>query len=308
LLTTALAIPSRTSIQDDADHLRLVRLSPLMETTRGRAEVVVGLIDGPVAIDHPDLTAQSIRPVPGRGAVCRLGSASCDHGTFVAGILSARRGADAPAICPGCTLLVRPIFADGQLEAGAIPGATSQELAAAIVDCLNSGARILNVSATVVHAHGDGARKLAKALDLAARQGAIVVAASGNQGVVGSSTMTRHRAVIPVVSYSRAGRPMSGSNLGASIARRGLGAPGDAVKSLAPGGRSLESGGTSAAAPFVTGAIALIWSQFPGGTAASIRSALASAAGRGRGVVPPLLDAWGAYQVINARRGGDRFG
>jgi subtilisin family serine protease len=286
------------SDEADRDPLHLVGLSPLMDITTGSAEVVIGLIDGPVALDNPDLTARSIRPLPGRAAVCSVSSASCIHGTFVAGILTARRTAKAPAICPDCTLLVRPIFANGQRDANSIPTATSSELAAAIAECLAGGARILNVSATVAHAHGNGARRLADALDDAVRKGAIVVAAAGNQGVVGASAVTADRAVIPVVSYSRAGRPLTGSNLGASIARRGLGAPGDAITSLAPGGGTLQSGGTSAAAPFVTGAAALIWSEFPAATGGSIRKALATAAGRGRGVVPPLLNAWSAYQAM----------
>jgi subtilisin family serine protease len=271
-----------------------------MEATRGRAEIAIGLLDGPVAIDHPDLTTESLRRLPGPAEVCRSGSAACAHGTFVAGILNARRGADAPAICPGCTLLVRPIFSGDELGPRATPTATSQELAAAIVDCLENGVRIINLSATVAYAHSSDGRKLVEALDAATRQRTIVVAAAGNQGVVGSSAITRHRAVIPVVSYSRAGRPISGSNLGASIARRGLGAPGDGIRSLVPGHGSVRAGGTSAAAAFVTGAVGLIWSEFPGASAASIRSALADAAGRGRGVVPPLLDAWGAYRAMGA--------
>jgi subtilisin family serine protease len=269
-----------------------------MDITTGRAEVVIGLIDGPVAIDNPDLATRSIRPVPERAAVCSTSTASCLHGTFVAGILNARRGAMAPAICPDCTLLVCPIFVDGRGDAHSTPRTTSHELAAAIVECLAGGARILNISATVAHAHGNGARSLASALDVAAGQGTIVIAAAGNQGVVGASALTAHHAVVPVVSYSRAGRPLRDSNLGASIARRGLGAPGEAITSLSPGGGTIRSGGTSAAAPFVTGAAALIWSEFPAATAGSIRKALAIGAGRGRGVVPPLLNAWSAYQAM----------
>ena len=35
--------------------LDLVKLSQLMQLTSGKPEVVIGLIDGPVAVDHPDL-------------------------------------------------------------------------------------------------------------------------------------------------------------------------------------------------------------------------------------------------------------
>jgi len=33
--------------------LEIVRLTALMQRTSGRAEIAIGLIDGPVALDHP---------------------------------------------------------------------------------------------------------------------------------------------------------------------------------------------------------------------------------------------------------------
>src|SRR5260370_27100756 len=90
----------------------LVRLSALMERGQGRPELKVALIDGPVAVNHADLVGATIRELHGRlsGTCARADSSACQHGTFVAGMLSARRGSVAPAICPGCTLLLRPIF------------------------------------------------------------------------------------------------------------------------------------------------------------------------------------------------------
>ena len=38
-----------------------------MERTEGRPEVTIGLLDGPVAEDHPDLEGQDIRQLPGAG-------------------------------------------------------------------------------------------------------------------------------------------------------------------------------------------------------------------------------------------------
>jgi hypothetical protein len=86
-----------------------------MDLGEGRPEVGVGLIDGPVALGHPGLAAGSIREIPGGlpGGCARASSVACGHGTFVAGILAARRDSPAPAICPGSTFLVRPIFAEG---------------------------------------------------------------------------------------------------------------------------------------------------------------------------------------------------
>lgn len=92
--------------------LDLAGLSPLMELSAGRAEIVIGLIDGPVAGRHSGLANANIRELPGRvGGVCSdATSLACTHGTFIAGILMARDRSVAPAICPDCTFLVRPIF------------------------------------------------------------------------------------------------------------------------------------------------------------------------------------------------------
>jgi subtilisin family serine protease len=282
------------------NSLDLVKLTQLMELTSGKPEITVGLIDGPVVINHPDLVGENIREVSGKSGTCsQASSKACMHGTFVAGILSAKRGSSAPAICPNCTLLVRPIFSESVQEGGQMPSATPKELATAIIETINEGARVMNLSVALAHPSSRGEQKLEEALDYAAKRGVITVAASGNQGTIGSSTITRHPWVIPVVACDIQGRPINQSNLGSSIGRRGLCAPGDNITSLGAERKQLTLGGTSVAAPFVTGAIALLWSAFPSATAAEIKQVVIRSIGLRRNtVVPPLLDAWAAYQVI----------
>jgi subtilisin family serine protease len=278
-----------------------VGLSPLMARTSGRPEIAIGLIDGPVAFDHPDLTADNIREVPGKlpAACIDAGNAACTHGTFIAGILLARRASVAPAICPGCSLLVRTIFAEAPANGEQMPSASAGELADAIIDVIDAGARVINLSVALQGPSPGGGNSLQQALDFALRRGVVVVAAAGNQGAVGGSVITRHPWVIPVIAYDLKGRPMNLSNLGASIGRCGLGAPGEAVTSLGVT-NPLTMGGTSAATPFVTGAAALIWSDFPGATAAEVRSAVTMAAApRRTTIVPPLLNAWASYQAMS---------
>ena len=54
--------------------LGIVKLPALMERSIGKPEVRIGLIDGPVAIEHPDLASESLREVSGRnGATCTQG-------------------------------------------------------------------------------------------------------------------------------------------------------------------------------------------------------------------------------------------
>jgi subtilisin family serine protease len=272
-----------------------------MERTSGSPEVKIGLIDGPVVVRHADLAGEHLHELPGTSpAKCtQAQSMACVHGTFVAGILSARRGSLAPAICPGCTLLIHAIFSEPTSARAQMPSATPLELADAIIACIDASARIINLSLGLTQPSTEGERALEEALDHAMRRGTIVVAAAGNQGSVGSSIITRHPWVIPVVACDLRGRSLNESNLGASIGRRGLRAPGDAITSLRAEGQSLTLGGTSVAVPFVTGAIALLWSEFSTATAAQIKDAITqTTASRRTSIVPPLLDGAIAYSGL----------
>jgi subtilisin family serine protease len=294
-----------TGSADSGDGcLALVQLGRLMQLTGGVAECVIGLVDGPVAIDHPGLAGARVRDISGgTPAACRrAASVACEHGTFVAGILCARRGTGAPAICPDTTLVVRPIFQEAT-GTEPVPTASPGELAAAVVDCVDAGARLVNVSAALSRLpSADDQRRLQHALDYAAHRGAIVVVAAGNYGEVGTTAITRHPWVLAVTACDRRGRLLGGSNVSASIGRRGLSAPGEGVSSLSAGGGLVVSSGTSVAAPFVTGALALAWSLAPRATAGQLREAVSAAHRVARpALVPPLLDAWAVYTRLAAR-------
>jgi hypothetical protein len=98
-----------------------------MERSHGRPEITVALIDGPVALDRPELATANIRALGGalHGGCTRADTYACMHGTFVAAMLAGRRGSVAPAICPGCTLLVRPVFAETTTSARMLAVASS---------------------------------------------------------------------------------------------------------------------------------------------------------------------------------------
>jgi len=196
---------------------------------------------------------------------------------------------------------VCPIFLETASGDEQMPSATPEELGVAIIESIEAGARVLNLSVALAGSSSGGNRELEEALDYAVRRGVPVIAAAGNQGAVGSTAITRHPWVTPVVACDLQGRPISYSNLGSSIGRRGLRAPGDNITSLGVDGNPLTFGGTSAATPFVTGAIALLWSEFPTATATEVKFAVTQAStARRQSVVPPLLNAWAAYQFIVA--------
>lgn len=283
--------------------LELIKLKALMERTSGSPEVKIGLIDGPLFIQHPDLTTEHFIEISKNNAAdcTQANSTACLHGTFVAGILSAKRNSAAPAICPDCTLLIRPVFTEQTAGNGQMPSTTPKELAKAVIECVQAGANIINLSLALAQPSLNSEQALEEAFNHAARRGVIVVAAAGNQGTLGSSGITRHPWVIPVAACDLQGRPVKESNLSGSIGKRGLSAPGDAVTSLSPDGKTMTFGGTSVAVPFVTGTIALLWSVFPQVTAAQIKSAVTqNSALRRASVVPPLLDAAAAYQLLAA--------
>jgi len=280
--------------------IELVKLRPLMERTSGRAEILIGLIDGPVAMDLPELASGSLHEVRGdTAAACsRASSAACAHGTFVAGMLAAQRGSAAAAICPGCSLVIRPIFREVEPH-DEVPSASAHELARAIDEVLSAGVRLINLSAALAQPSPVHERELEGVLNSAARRGVMVVAAAGNQGALGSTAITRHPWVIPVAACDYQGRLTRESNLGSSIGRRGLRAPGEGIVSLAAEGGMRTFGGTSAATPFVTGTIALLLSRFPSAAAAEVQYAVLESATGARGtVVPRLLNAWAAHEIL----------
>ena len=280
--------------------LSLVNLTPLMDLTGGKPSLKIGLIDGPVATNHSDFTGTPIHVISGEpsGICSRTNSIACNHGTLVAGVLSARRQSIAPAICPDCTLIIRSIFSETTLGNSHMPTADPQQLATAILESIKAGVRIVNLSLDLSPTSGIGQKTLDGALDYATQRGVIIIAAAGNRATIGSSIITRHPWVIPIVACDLRGRPAGQSNLASSIGKRGLRAPGDRITSIGSNGSPLIFSGTSAAVPFVTGTTALLWSQFPNATATQVRFAITQAYTRRHSLVPPLLNAWAAFQFL----------
>jgi subtilisin family serine protease len=292
-----------------SNPFELANLVGLMAMSHGAPDIVIGLVDGPVAIDHPELASESIRLLPGTipAACAGVASSACAHGTFIAGILCARRGSAAPAVCPRCTVLVRPVFAERHSgNEDALSAATPLLVATAIVDCVESGARIINLSGSLAPFSGKGETELEGALDYCARRHVIVVAAAGNDGSICSSVITRHPWVIPVVACGQGGQPLQESNLGRSIGARGVSAPGAGIVSLASQGETTTMSGTSMATAFVSGAIGLLWSEFPEASAVAVKMALTSHSARRAAIVPPVLNAGAAFERLKREQSTQR--
>jgi hypothetical protein len=129
------------------DPLTQTGLQSLMNVSTGNPEVVIGVIDGPVDISHPAFQISNIKTVRDSqlNACKNASSIACTHGTFVAGILCAKRGLSVPAICPDCKIIIYPIFREEMNNINNkdifFPSITAEELADAIVEIVDACVR-----------------------------------------------------------------------------------------------------------------------------------------------------------------------
>lgn len=242
------------------DPLQIININSLMAVTSGRPEIVIGIIDGPVEVSHPDLQGARLQTVsPASGARCKaVEIPACQHGTFIAGMLYARRGSQAPAISPDCTVMLRPIFCEVASSGQSCPEVTPQELASAIIETVGAGARVINLSLGLSTPAMLDHRELRESSDYAFHKGTLLIAASGNQGHIGPVSLFTHPWIIPVAACDPQGRPEPSSNIGLSVGKKGLMSPGVGVTSTSATVGYTQMSGTSVAVPFVTGTIALL--------------------------------------------------
>jgi subtilisin family serine protease len=273
------------------DPLKQIKLHSLMDLSEGNPEVVIGIIDGPVDFSHPAFEGSKIKTVNDTQlAVCKnANSIACMHGTFIMGMLGAQRGGSALSICPKCQIILRPIFPEvsSQYKTDTnelFPSSTPEELATAIIETIDKGARILNLSLGLSTSSLIVYPKLREAYDYALQKGVIIVVAAGNQGNIGNISLINHQWIIPVAACNEKGQFDPMSNYGPSIGHKGLMAPGININSTSYGGKY----------------IALLWSLFPKTTASHIMHALMSQKmyHRRRLIIPQLLDAEAAWRLL----------
>jgi subtilisin family serine protease len=116
----------------------------------------------------------------------------------------------------------------------------SEELSDAIIEVVDGGARIINLSLGLSTSVLVTYPKLQGAYDYALKHGVIIVAASGNQGNIGSISLLDNKWIIPVAACNEYGLLDPMSNFGASIGIRGLMSPGIKIISAASGSNSVE--------------------------------------------------------------------
>jgi subtilisin family serine protease len=257
-------------------------------TTHGKGDVIVAVIDSGIDSTIPEL-AQSMwtntGEIPNNGIDddrngyvddihgwdfrdndndSLTGSQIHWHGTFVASIIASWPNASGiVGVAPGVKLMdIR--FLDSR---NLFYGSDWKKLVAAIEYAVDNGADIINLS---VYANSKPPTYFESTICNAVEQGVIIVGIAGNDRAPQVSYPARLPCVIAVSAVDRSNHLASFSNHGTEVE---IASPGDKITSLFPGGIVGTSSGTSFAAPFVSGTLALILSanrQITGAQALSI--------------------------------------
>jgi thermitase len=222
----------------------------------------VAIVDSGVYSEHPDIG----RIVAQRDFV--EGDAVADddygHGTHVTGIAGALtdNGKGVAGGCFGCGLIIGKVMGFGGFT-------TDSRIVEGIDWSVNQGADVVNLS---LGGPADSS-VLRRAVNRAHGQGAVLVAAAGNDGASGPRYPAAYSKVIAVSAISTEDRLASFSGRGRWV---DLAAPGTDIISTSNSGGYDRQSGTSMAAPFVSGLAGLLASQ--GMSADSVRQGMQATA------------------------------
>jgi subtilisin family serine protease len=234
-----------TALSETIDWgLRLLDVPPLWRQSRGQG-VCVAVLDTGIDADHPDLieaiddardfTASRHGPADRQG-----------HGTHVAGIVAARQNErGVVGVAPACGLLAAKVLDDD--------GAGGEAAVVAGIDwAVAAGADVLSMSFGGPRPSVPIYRAIQRAVD----RGRFVVCAAGNAGRPDSVDYpARLPMTVAVGAVDRAGRAARFYSRGTEV---DVCAPGQEITSCWLDAGYAKLSGTSMAAPFVSGVVALL--------------------------------------------------
>lgn len=234
--------------------------------SKGHPDVIIAVLDTGIAQTHPEI---SHALMPGKdfvhiidGAMSFIGDFldyddspddEVGHGTHVSGILVAKGDKMPVGIAPKCKIL--PIRVLGALKQGnSVVGAgLIDNINAGIKWAVDNGAQVINMSLGI--RHEGGGLPHAEVINYAISKGVTVVAASGNDGSMDKYYPGALPGVIAVSACDENGQEAAFSTGGGHVSFM---APGTNIFSTFPPDGYAFSSGTSQAAPFVAGGIALL--------------------------------------------------
>jgi thermitase len=233
---------------------------------QGSQSITIAIVDTGIDYTHEDLAGKNV--VKGYDFVNEDFDPKDDHGhgTHVAGISGAiaNNGRGIAGVCPGCSLLaIKVVTADGS-------GANSW-IANGIANAVNLGADVINLSLGGL----DRSNTIKLAIEQAYQSGAVIVAASGNDGSGVALYPAAFPEVIAVGATDRYGDRASFSNYGNHLE---IAAPGESIYSTLPDNRYEAWNGTSMACPHAAGLAGLLLSKNPSLTNEQVRQIMAATA------------------------------
>jgi thermitase len=237
--------------------------------------VKIGIVDTGIDQAHPDLSGQTVACAKSQGLLPILSGSiqvgQCaddnDHGSHVAGTIAAKanNGAGVAGVAFNADLVI----------CKALGGPLGTGSTADVANCINwvasQGARVISMSLG-----GGASTTLQNAVANAWNNGngAVIVAAAGNDGDSTLNYPAAYAQVISVAATDSADAHASFSNANADVE---IAAPGVNVLSTVRGGGYATLSGTSMATPHVSAVAGVLRQLFPSENAAAIRNRLDAA-------------------------------
>jgi cyanobactin maturation PatA/PatG family protease len=229
----------------------------LRRTTRGDPRVCLAVLDGPVDLSHRSLAGAQLSVIETLVSTSADDGPAARHGTHVASIIFGRGELD--GIAPDCRGLIVPIFGTG--PDGELAMCSQIDLARAILQAIEAGANIINISGGQFTPTGNSDPLLEAAVRRCHERDVLVVAAAGNDGCACLHIPAALNSVLSVGAMDESGSPLPSSNWGSLYREQGILAPGKDIPGAIPGGGIGTKSGTSFATAVASGTAALLLSM-----------------------------------------------
>lgn len=252
---------TEVTLRESADRTNGLNLSGLQELwseSYGDPRVCVAILDGAIDQSHPAFVGAQLRRLPSLVSRGTDEGQASSHGTHVASIIFGQHHSSISGIAPGCQGLLIPIFFDGPNDS--IVPCPQIDLARAIMQAVEAGAHIINISGGQLTPSGEADQFLINAIRNCVENNVLIVAAVGNDGCNCLHIPAALPSVLAVGAMDTQGNPIDFSNWGEVYQTQGVLAPGTNILGAVPGGGTALKSGTSFATPMVTGIVALLLS------------------------------------------------